>query len=190
MFCSGVPLQNSSWIAWHNGARATPRRQFPEKEAPRCVCAELPGTESRDGGASPSRDKQHRRASWVPLVCMTRADVPPPVRLRGGFKWTARSTPVVGGMLLAGFQKGGCLEPSICHLNEDGALPIRARAFRPDHALVSILSIFFRRRHDYPTLSQPSRIVPKTARLRVMSNTLCSFSGRATAASLGDRDQE
>ncbi len=127
---------------------------------------------------------EERRGS---LCLYERADVPPPVRLRGGFKRTARSTPVVGGILLAGLQKGGCLEPSICHLNEDGALPIRARAFRPDHALVSILSIFFRRRHDYPTLSQPSRIVPKTARLRVMSNTLCSFSERATAASLGSR---
>ena len=48
---------------------------------------------------------------------------------------------------MAGLPNHSRLEPSICHLNEDSALPIRPSAFRPAHALVRILSIFLRSRH-------------------------------------------
>ena len=52
-----------------------------------------------------------------------------------------------GGILMAGLPNHSRLEPSICHLNEDSALPIGPSFFRPAHTLVRILSIFLRSRH-------------------------------------------
>ncbi len=43
------------------------------------------------------------------------------------------------------FQQRCWAEPGICHLNEDGPLPLRARCARPVHAFGCIFSIVFHR---------------------------------------------
>jgi hypothetical protein len=59
--------------------------------------------------------------------------------------------------IVSGLPPLGCLDPHALHLQENGALAIRAGGMRPFEALFRVLAILFGRRHDTsPNWSSPS----------------------------------